>query len=97
MAAALADPFNILCLTDAAGSAAHSKPADGPGRHAQCPCVTFCQQSQALAAVSSVATDVLARPGGLWTTVEVIPDHLVSPSPAIGLVAEARAPPVFSV
>jgi hypothetical protein len=97
MAAALADPFNILCLTDAAGSAAHSKPADGPGRHAQCPCVTFCRQSQALAAVSSVATDVLARPGGLWTTVEVIPDHLVSPSPAIGLVAEARAPPVFSV
>ncbi|WP_223215845.1 hypothetical protein [Rhizobium herbae] len=30
MAAAAADPFNILCFTDAAGSAAHTTPVDGP-------------------------------------------------------------------
>ncbi|MEK1930029.1 MAG: hypothetical protein AAAC47_09645 [Pararhizobium sp.] len=96
MAAAAADPFNILCFADEPGAAAHTKPVDGPVKHAQCPCATLCQQSQALVAAVPVAMDVLVRSDGLWTTVEVIPDHLVPPLPAIGLVAEARAPPIFS-
>jgi hypothetical protein len=96
MAAAAADPFNILCYDDEPGAAAHTKPVDGPVKHAQCPCATLCQQSQTLVAPIPVAMDALVRPHAFWTTVEVIPDHLVPPLPGTGLVAEARAPPGFS-
>ncbi|CAN7560687.1 hypothetical protein LJR235_003970 [Pararhizobium sp. LjRoot235] len=95
VAAAAADPFNILCFADEPGSATHRTPVDKPSKHAQCPCATLCQHSQAVIAIP-VATDILVRPHRLQTTVGVIPDHLLPPLPAIGLVAEARAPPVFS-
>lgn len=95
MAAAAADPFNILCFTDEPGSAAHGTPANGPAKHAQGLCATLCQLSQALVAAIPVSA-ALVRPNGLWTSVETIPGHLVPPRPAMGLVAEARAPPLFS-
>ncbi|MCV9962469.1 hypothetical protein OIU34_11205 [Pararhizobium sp. BT-229] len=96
VAAAVADPFNILCIDNEVSSAAHAKPVNGPAKHAQCPCATLCQQSYTVAATIPVAADGLIRPDGRWTPVEIIRSHLVPPLPAIGLVAEARAPPTFS-
>lgn len=95
MAASAADPLGVICTMEGMGPAGGDKqPARSP---AECPCGTLCQL--AVAATPGLPGEQLAfileRPEANGTV--VAEQRQPAPQGQRGLIAEARAPPLFSV
>jgi hypothetical protein len=94
MAASAADPLGVICTMEGMGPAGGDQPARSP---AECPCGTLCQL--AVAATPGLPGEqlalILARPVADGTV--VAEQRQPAPQGQRGLIAEARAPPLFSV
>ncbi|CAN7296641.1 DUF2946 family protein [Aminobacter aminovorans] len=95
MAASAADPLGVICTMEGMGPAGGDKqPARSP---AECPCGTLCQL--AVATTPGLPGEQLAfileRPEAHGTV--LAEQRQPAPQGQRGLIAEARAPPSFSV
>ncbi|MRX33431.1 DUF2946 family protein [Aminobacter sp. MDW-2] len=95
MAASAADPLGVICTIEGMGPAGGDKqPARSP---ADCPCGTLCQLAVATTPglPGGQLAFILERPEAAGTV--IAEQSLPAPQGQRGLIAEARAPPSFSV
>ncbi|SEL00624.1 DUF2946 family protein [Xaviernesmea oryzae] len=96
MAAAMADPLKVICVTQGIGLAAADETDGGPHKKApECPCADLCRLSASHVALPATPPR-MPQPALARTSAPTPSRPAPAPATVRGLSGQPRAPPFFS-